>query len=792
MDFRKRMMYLILLCSVSLSNAAVYTVTNTQNNGEGSLRHAISETNDRIGPDTIIFRIPKSDPGYDNKKGYWTIALRSTMTTITDDSLTIDGWSQREIKPNAPAGTPLVVLSGYSIPGSTHGLLLFSSYNTIQGLCIGGFQGAHIWIKSSFAHNNRIKGCYLGLFPDGQTGMFDASSPQFAVYESEGIYISAGSCDNLIGGMENNARNIICNMYLEAIRVEQSHHNTIQGNYIGITKNGVIPLGNGWIDVPRYEIENRKLRRFPGIHIYIGSHHNTVGGTSAGARNVICASGRAGIRIEHEGSDENVVQGNYLGVGADGEYHENCGNGEAGLKLQRGTRYNIIGGTQSGAGNVVSANGSSGIQIREGSNHNTIAGNLIGTNAKGDKRVPNAHNGIYTFGEKREGYPHHNDIGPNNVIIVNGQESIGEPFTTTWAAVRMDSVGTHSNRVFGNTLGTNRNGNLDSDHNSGVIIGGGAHNNTIGPDNVIAHTRKYGVWIRQSGTIHNTITANSIHDHQLGSIYLQEGGNENIDPPVNVLSGPGRVSGTCVPFGKVELYLDNGMTFVDSVYANAQGKFIWNGPAQEATYFATVTDPRGNTSRFSSSTSVPVELGSFFAEKLSYGIRLRWETVSETNNLGFAVERKESDFVEIGFIGGAGTTVEPQSYSYIDGNPGGLNQVYRLKQMDFDGTTTCSDTITVRLQPPGSIELSPPQPNPSNGMTAFTIDLPSASSLDVTIFNIQGEKVSTIYHGTKSAGSHRFVWDGINVSGRRVSSGVYFIQISAENTTLNRKVLFIK
>ncbi len=789
----KKIFYLFCLsfAATLASFSATFVVRNTNDAGDDSFRAALQAANANPGADVIEFAILPTDPNYDHTEGYWTIEVQSTLPTVTDDSLTIDGFSQHVMNPEAPPDMPLVVITGYGMTQESHGLLFWGAYNSINSVCIGGFRGPAIWIKGQYAHDNSIEGCFLGVYPDGVTGMYDPDNPQMGVDSSRGVFVSNGAYNNTIGGTQDYMRNIICNMYAEAILIEESDGNVVQGNYIGVAKDGVTPLGNGWIDVPRYNIEERKLMRYPGVHLATGSSSNRIGGFSAGERNVICASGRAGIRIEGDGTESNIIAGNYLGVGADGRAHNNLGNAEAGLKIQRGARYNTIGGEEEGAANVIAGNGSSGLQIREDVSYNTIAGNLIGVAGDGATLAPNAHNGIYIFGQSDKGFPQHNEIGPGNVIIANGAEDADQSYGYTWAAVRMDSAGTAFNSVFGNWLGTNKTGDLGSEFNSGVILGGGAHDNVIGPENTIANNKKYGVWIRQGGTIQNKITANSYANNERLHIFLSDGGNTMLEAPKNLFVDANSVFGNCVPLGKVELYIDDGQTFVDSVFADANGDFIWNGQTNDAVFLATVTDPAGNSSEFSASVGVPVELSAFRARPATGGVLLTWRTETETNNLGFYLQRGP-DFRDIVFIPGHGTTASPNDYSYFD-KAAGDEASYRLRQVDFDGATSFSEIVAVSMSAPQQTALHPPYPNPFNGETAMLLNLVEGAEVVVEVFNIRGEKIADLHRGRLESGSHRLVWNGASVSGESSPSGLYLIRASIDGTkVMQQKAMYVR
>jgi hypothetical protein len=783
---------IVVMVASSHLPAADILVTNTNDTGEGSLRVALHAANNNQGPDTIVFIIPQTDSNYDSANGYWTINVQSILPTVADDSLIIDGFSQHVMNPDAPPDMPLVVIMG-GMTQESHGLLLWGAYNSVNQLCIGGFHGPQILIKGQYSHHNSIEGCFVGLYPDGQTGMGDAENSERGVEFSKGIMVSSSAFDNRIGGAESYMRNIVCNMYAEGILIEQSNGNVVQGNYIGVAKDGQTAAGNGWIDVARYNNDERIISRYPGVSLQAASSSNVIGGSNASERNLICASGRAGIRIEGDGTADNSVKGNYLGVGADGKSHTNLGNAEVGLKIMRGAQRNTIGADSDGEGNVIAGNGSSGVQIRENVSDNIIAGNLIGVAADGVTRAANAHNGIYLFGQKDSGFPENNQIGPGNVIIVNGEETADAAYAVTWAAIRMDSSGTSFNRVFGNWLGVDKIGLLGSDYNSGVIIGSGAHDNKIGPDNIIARTQKYGVWIRQVGSNRNSITENSFEDNARQHIFLSDSANASMLAPQNLFVDAAGVTGTSTPLSKVELYIDDGKTFVDSVMTDDNGDFGWNGQTNDAVFLATATDAAGNTSEFSSSAGVPVELSSFIARSVSNGVLLSWRTESESNNLGFYLEKSSPEFREIAFIRGQGTSVLQHSYSYLDETPLTNESSYRLRQVDFDGTTTFSDEISVAMTIPENASLHPPFPNPFNGETVFLLNLQEDAEVVVNVFNLRGERIVTLLRGRLTAGFHRLVWDGRDNSHLSAASGLYIIRAEIGGAALfQQKVMFVR
>lgn len=113
---------------------------------------------------------------------------------------------------------------------------------------------------------------------------------------------------------------------------------------------------------------------------------------------------------------------------------------------------------------------------------------------------------------------------------------------------------------------------------------------------------------------------------------------------------------------------------------------------------------------FSRYTSIlPVELTSFNAKAIGNSVKLDWVTATEINNRGFEIERKFADnWVVVGYVEGKGTTTIRQSYTFTDFVESQSTEkiVYRLKQLDYDGTYSYSNEVEVEFSPvPTHLEL---------------------------------------------------------------------------------------
>ena len=172
----------------------------------------------------------------------------------------------------------------------------------------------------------------------------------------------------------------------------------------------------------------------------------------------------------------------------------------------------------------------------------------------------------------------------------------------------------------------------------------------------------------------------------------------------------------------------------------------------------------------------PVELTSFTSFVDESDVMLSWITATETNNSGFHVERstKGSEYVDLGFVAGHGTTTETQEYSFIDQNVVAGKYNYRLKQIDFDGTINYSKTIEVEVLGVTEFSLDQNYPNPFNPSTKINFRLASDSKVSFKIFDMLGQEVATLVNRQMTSGSHSVSFDGSSLN-----SGVYFYRIEA-------------
>ncbi len=414
-------------------------VTTTSQTGAGSLGQAIIDTNAAVGSSVIPFDIGAVG-------SQQTIALSANLPNITN-SVLVAGWSQGGAGYD---GAPLIQIEGNGGVG-LDGLAILADGTTIDGLDIGGFsEGDGIYLRGS---GDVIEGTYIGVDAAG--------AAEVSLQNQAGIDIEGGN-DNTIGGTIAADRDILSNNVYEGITLG-GNDNVVEGDYIGIdgtgslaapneygvvvadgesgntiggltttpgTGAGNVISGNGYNGV---WIANFVSNNSPGtgtndnvvegnligtdasggallgnggdaVYIYDGSAGNTIGGTTASARNVIDAGSTfvAGVNIDGDssaGAADNVVEGDYIGTDITGTVALSDG---IGVLIQRGATDNTIGGltTSPGTGpaDVISGNTSYGVEIEAAvypgspgpaTSGNVVEGDYIGTNASDDAPLAN-------------------------------------------------------------------------------------------------------------------------------------------------------------------------------------------------------------------------------------------------------------------------------------------------------------------------------------------------------------------------------------------------------------------
>ena len=90
------------------------------------------------------------------------------------------------------------------------------------------------------------------------------------------------------------------------------------------------------------------------------------------------------------------------------------------------------------------------------------------------------------------------------------------------------------------------------------------------------------------------------------------------------------------------------------------------------------------------------------------------------------------------------------------------------------------------------VSIGKPYPEPFSMRTHFSISLPHAVPVNISIFDVSGRMVRAIHSGRLDKGRHTFTWNGRDSQGKYVASSIYFVLIETEKTRTTRKVVLIK
>lgn len=178
---------------------------------------------------------------------------------------------------------------------------------------------------------------------------------------------------------------------------------------------------------------------------------------------------------------------------------------------------------------------------------------------------------------------------------------------------------------------------------------------------------------------------------------------------------------------------------------------------------------------------VPVELASFAATVTGNAVTLKWTTATEKNNNGFQVERKQAsgEWQSVGFVKGKGTTLSVSEYSFVESDLASGKYSYRLKQIDFDGSSQYHQLAgEVVIGVPTEFAISQNYPNPFNPSTMIDYTVADVASVTIELFDMTGSKIADLFTGVAEAGYYSL---SLDIHKLGLSSGNYIYRFTATN-----------
>ena len=700
-------------CLQITAHAATFTVTNINDNGPGSLRQAMQDANTNHGLDSITFNIDS---------GRKTIAPTSRLPTISDP-VVIDGTTQPGF-----SGTPLIEIDATNIESFPNGAVLFitAGNTTIRSLILNRFKDGGIFITT--AGGNHIEGCYIGPDSAGAAGTNSRGN---------GITILEGA-NNVIGGTTPNSRNVVAALDSFAIAVAgPSTGNQIQGNYVGINAAGTAGL-------------------FVFAGISIGSSNNTVGGTTAAARNVIGTGDYAGIVLQNDfGMSGNVVQGNYVGTDATGTIK--LGFANYGIVLSNSVNNTLIGGTTRGAGNLVSGNGW-GIAI-DGFNAgfagppsgNLIQGNLVGVAADGVTPLSNRVQGVRlssavntTVGGVA--------AGAGNVIAFNG------PGGEVGVGNGLEMLGGSGNSIRGNAIYSN--GRLGIDLSPSGVNPNDAGDADTGPNNL------------QNFPVITSVVSNAGQTTISGTLNSTPNTNFNIDFYSNATCDASGNGEGGKPFGTGVVSTDGN--------GNVSFNVIVPSPLPVGRVItATAIDPSGNTSEFSACNASQT-MGGVHFNPGSYA------TIEDAGFVQLTITRTGAvGSLTVNYATADGTAKAGEDYVATSGSvtfaPGETTKTFNVSILDDEIFEQDDETLTVVLS-----NATNPDAIDSPGLAVITLKdhsiFPVLSVGSLTVAEGDTGTANAIFVVTLSVPTGRTVMTDYSTLGLGATSGVDFQAVSGTLT----------
>src|SRR5579884_3651105 len=579
-----------------------------------TLRCAILVANhDGLG-DTIDFNIPADASGCKSQKiggtnhTVYTIVLQALLPQVLADQTTIDGYSQPGTTPNTNSlgqsdnAVIGIVLDGSKLDSASltdhdDGLYLYADHDTVQGLSVEGFgQGpgdAQIRLGGT---GETVQGSFVGLTPSGKANAHGTNG--------HGIALAYMAAKAKIGGSwstEPSTMNVISGNQYDGIVFLGSPKDTIQGNIIGPT-----PSGGAGPTIQTAGIAPAFGAPTSGIQ---PNDNATIGGKRGSTANLISANGDG---IDIADGTGTTITGNLIGTDLTGS--KSLGNSGTGINVAPVVSHGstTIGGTGSGAGNIIGGNQEGVVISGAGSRHSagfptTVVGNYIGTNTSNSKTLGNTTGleiddsaGVTVGGTS---------AGDSNIISGNSGNGVVLDF------------GAAQNTVSGNLVGTKVDGSKALQNGGdGVLIDAPAKQNIIGgtqpgAGNLISGNAAYGVEIDgggvTSGVFSNVIEGNTIGlsasaaalGNQAGGLYAHDGARGDLvggraSGAGNVIAGnqgPGVQIGnqSDSPTDKATIEAVEGNAVYDN--AGTPGGIVLAGPNASGPNCTTASRPYADT-----------------------------------------------------------------------------------------------------------------------------------------------------------------------------------------------------
>ncbi|MDD2387243.1 MAG: hypothetical protein PHP52_10730 [Bacteroidales bacterium] len=720
----------------------------------------ITITGNKIGTDVSgMFSIPNStgiilDNSHNCTIGGTTYSVRNIISGNSNGGILITG--SESIGNNIFGNFIGTNINGTDTIPNGNGVMLVNAANNI----VGGLTVSHrniisgniqcgILLNGTGTNNNTIIGNYIGTDSLG-------TNPLSNLY---GVIIKADADNNIVGGSNANARNVISANWEIGVYIEASDSNTVSGNYIGTDFTGTTT----------FYIGGDTLIQANGVEINTFSKYNLIGGSTPEERNIISGNRVYGA-IYYGQVSKNNIAGNYIGTDVTGTY---AIPNATGICVDDASNNNTM------ENNLLSGNISYGLFIvTTGSNNNIFRGNLLGTNATGTDTIPNDVGLLIAGGAK------YNIIGGYNSLdrnIFSGNR---------YGGIELTDNGTDYNEIIGNFIGTDFSGNAPLANQLGIGIASLSTGTKI-ENNVISGNKTFGL-ILTDNTNSNTVVGNLIG---LGIDGITELGNGASG--IALTNGAKNNIIGSVSNGNTIAYNDSaGIVIVDNTTINNKisANFIFNNNFLGIDIFpagVNANDVGDTDNGPNNMMNFPVIITSGY--DLGTGNTFITGILDTQNPQNSTVEIFKAE-PDLFFNHGEGKIYLGSTTPDASGNWSimvtGLvdgDEITTTATDQNDNTSEFSsnkETIVGIDKANLSLLRASLFPNPTNNSTVIFYDLQKPSYVEIVVLDYQCKKVLTVYKGNQNKGEQNIK---LQLDESLFPSGIYFVRINIDY--INQTVL---
>ncbi len=242
--------------------------------------------------------------------------------------------------------------------------------------------------------------------------------------------------------------------------------------------------------------------------------------------------------------------------------------------------------------------------------------------------------------------------------------------------------------------------------------------------------------------------------------------------------------------------LTNSSTGSDTVLPLAQEPLLIPTFGQDANgelYFASYSATAAIYRLLDTTTVLSVDVTGFTVKGNGLQTMLHWRTSAETDVFGFGIERQDAaspvNWQQVGFVMASGSPNVPRDYTFTDQCPQPGRYVYRIKQLNRNGTFSRTETLAVDVGlPPTTLTLEQNYPNPFNPSSTIEFSVPTTEHAILKVYDVLGREVATLFDGKAVEGTNYHIL----FNTPELATGTYIVRLVAGGVMRERKMILLK